>query len=116
MAKFYEGRCYFEAAKPIDYIDGDPPAKLNTDLLKKSIAAFQEVSKRYSDANFLPCVNNGLYQDFPERITQVEAALMDEAQSQEMLGNYDAARNCYMRIPENSEFYEQAQLQLENLQ
>ena len=34
------------------HIDGDPPAKLNTDLLKKSIAAFQEVSKRYSDANF----------------------------------------------------------------
>ncbi len=116
MANFYEGRCYFEAAKPIDYIDGGPPAKLNTDLLKKSVAAFQEVSKRYSDATFLPGVNNGLYQDFPERIPQVEAALMNEAQSQQMLGNYDAARNCYNRIPENSEFYEQAQLQLDNLQ
>ncbi len=116
MAKFFEGKCYFEAAKPIDYIEGDLSAKFNTDLLKKSVAAFQEVSKRYSDETFLPGVNNGLYQDFPERIPQVEAALMDEAQSQQMLGNYDAARNCYKRIPENSEYYEQAQLQLENLQ
>lgn len=115
MAKFFEGRCYFKAAKPIGSQEGDPSTKLNTDLLKKSVAAFQEVSKRYSDETFLPGENEGLYQDFPERIPQVEAALMNEAQSQVMLGNLNAARTCYKRIPDYSKFYEQAQLHLKNL-
>lgn len=115
MAKFFEGQCYFEAAKPTGYKEGDPLTKLNTDLLKKSVAAFQEVSKRYSDETFLQSVKEGLYLDFPERIPRVEAALMNEAKSQKMLGNLDAARNCYKRIPASSDFYEQAQLELKKL-
>ncbi len=116
MAKIFEGKCYFEASKSVDYTEGDPPSKLNSDYLKKSIVAFQELNKVFADESFLPGVTEGLYNDFPERVPQVESALMNEALSHEMLGNLDAARKCYTSIPETSKSYQKARFQLKRLQ
>lgn len=113
--KYFEGICYFDAAKPDGYSEGDPNTKLNTGYLNKSVEAFQQVSQQFSDETFLPGVNKGEYKDFPERVPKVEEALMNEARSHKMLGNLDAAWNCYTRIPETSEFYQQAQLLMQEL-
>ncbi|MCY4402560.1 MAG: tetratricopeptide repeat protein [Candidatus Poribacteria bacterium] len=115
MGKYFEGMCYFEAAIPEGYLEGDPTSKLNADYLNKSVVAFQEVIQRFSDENYLPGVNKGVYKDFPERVPQVEESLMNEARSHKMLGNLDAAWNCYTRIPETSEYYRQAQLLMQQL-
>lgn len=40
---------------------------------------------------------------------------MNKARSHKLHGNIDAARNSYTRIPEISEFYQQAQLHLQEL-
>ena len=110
MGKFFEGRSYYEAAKPEGYQDGDPSTNFNTEYLQKSVAAYQDAINMFSDEPFLPGISEGRYQDFPERITQVEACLMNEALSHEMLGAWDTARQRYAAIPDTSEYYQRALL------
>ena len=110
MGKFFEGRSYYEAAKPEGYQDGDPSSNFNTEYLQKSVTAYQEAINMFSDEAFLPGIAEGRYQDFPERIAQIEACLMNEALSHEMLGVWDTARQRYAAIPDTSEYYQRALL------
>ena len=110
MGKFFEGRSYYEAAKPEGYQDGDPSTNFNTEYLQKSVAAYQDAIKMFSDDAFLPGIAEGRYQDFTERISQVEACYMNEALSHEMLGAWDTARQRYAAIPDTSEYYQRALL------
>lgn len=110
MGKFFEGRSYFEAAKPKGYQDGDSTENFNTEYLTNSVAAYQDAFNMFSDEAFLPGINEGRYQDFPERVPQVEACLMNEALSHEMLGDWDTARQRYAMIPESSDYHERALL------
>lgn len=115
MGKFYEGRSYFEAAKPEGYQDGDPSDSFNKEYLQKSVTAYQEAIQTFSDDAFLPGVNEGRYQDFlPERINQVEACIMNEALSHEMLGDWNTARERYAMIPEKSDYYQRSLLLIAN--
>lgn len=110
MGKFHEGRSYYEAAKPDGYQDGDTTANFNTEYLQKSVAAYQDAVTMFSDEAFLPGINEGRYTDFNERVLQVEACLMNEALSHEMLGAWEIARERYAMVPESSEFFERALL------
>ena len=110
MGKFFEGRSYYEAAKPEGYQDGDPSTNFNTDYLQKSVDAYQAAINMFSDEAFLPGIGEGRYQDFPERVAQVEACLMNEALSHEMLGVWDTARERYAMIPNTSDYYQRALL------
>ncbi len=110
MGKFFEGRSYYEAAKPEGYQEGETTGNFNMEYLQKSVAAYQDAVNAFSDEAFQPGIEEGRYQDFPERITQIEACLMNEALSHEMLEAWDAARQRYAMIPEESENYERALL------
>ena len=108
--KFFEGRSYYEAAKPEGYQEGDASADFNVEYLQKSVKAYEDAVNMFSDAAFKTGIEEGRYQDFPERISQVEACLMNEALSHEMLGAWDVARQRYAMIPETSDFYERSLL------
>ncbi|MCY3723237.1 MAG: tetratricopeptide repeat protein [Candidatus Poribacteria bacterium] len=114
MGKFFEGRSYYEAAKPEDYQEGDADANFNADYLGKSVSAYQEAIAMFTDDAFLPGVAEERYDDFSERIAQVEACIMNEALSHEMLGDWTQARDRYASIPETSEYYERALLLVAN--
>ena len=114
MGKFFEGRSYYEAAKPEGYQEGDPSLNFNADYLQRSIAAYQLAINTFSDEAFLPGIDEGRYQDFPERIAQIEACLMNEALSHEMLGAWDEARQRYAMIKDSSEYYQRALLLIAN--
>ena len=110
MGKFFEGRSYYEAAKPESYQEGDPSLNFNTYYLQKSVEAYQDAITMFSDKAFLPGVNEGRYQDFDERVDHVQACLINEALSHEMLGAWDAARQRYAMILDTSDYYERALL------
>ena len=110
MGKFFEGRSYYEAAKPEGYQEDDTSTNFNTEYLQKSVEAYQDAINMFSDESFRPGIEEGRYQDFSERIAQVEACLMNEARSHEMLGAWDTARQRYAMIPEASNYYERALL------
>ena len=114
MGKFFEGRSYYEAAKPEGYQEGDTDATFNADYLQKSVAAYQDAVGMFNDEAFLPGVAEERYDDFSERIAQVEACVMNEALSHEMLGDWEQARVRYAAIPETSEYYERALLLVAN--
>lgn len=114
MGKFFEGRSYYEAAKPEDYQEGDADANFNEEYLQQSVAAYQEAIAMFNDEAFLPGVAEERYDDFSERVAQVEACIMNEALSHEMLGNWEQARDRYAAIPETSEYYERALLLVAN--
>ncbi|MDE0466590.1 MAG: tetratricopeptide repeat protein [Candidatus Poribacteria bacterium] len=114
MGKFFEGRSYYEAAKPEGYQEGDAGTDFNQAYLEKSVSAYQEAIDMFSDASFLPGVAEERYDDFPERVAQVEACTMNEALSHEMLGDWGQARDRYASIPETSEYYERALLLVAN--
>ncbi|MXV82572.1 tetratricopeptide repeat protein [Candidatus Poribacteria bacterium] len=114
MGKFFEGRSYYEAAKPEGYQEGDADANFNADYLGKSVSAYQEAIAMFTDDAFLPGVAEERYDDFSERIAQVEACIMNEALSHEMLGDWTQARDRYASIPETSEYYERALLLVAN--
>ena len=114
MGKFFEGRSYYEAAKPEGYQEGDAGANFNADYLGKSVSAYQEAIAMFTDDAFLPGVAEERYDDFSERIAQVEACIMNEALSHEMLGDWTQARDRYASIPETSEYYERALLLVAN--
>ncbi len=110
MGKFFEGRSYYEAAKPEGYQEGDSTENFNTEYLQKSVAAYQQAITTFSDEAFQPGIADGRYNDFSERISQVEACIMNEALSHEMLGDWETARQRYAMIPEASDYYERALL------
>jgi tetratricopeptide (TPR) repeat protein len=114
MGKFFEGRSYYEAAKPEGYQEGDPEANFNSEYLQKSVAAYQEAVSMFNDEAFLPGVAQERYDDFGERVAQVEACIMNEALSHEMLGDWERARDRYASVPETSEYYERALLLVAN--
>ena len=114
MGKFFEGRSYYEAAKPEGYQEGDANANFNGGYLQKSVAAYQDAIAMFNDEAFLPGVAEERYDDFNERIAQVEACIMNEALSHEMLGNWEQARDRYASVPETSEYYERALLLVAN--
>ncbi len=114
MGKFFEGRSYYEAAKPEGYQEGDTDANFNAGYLGKSVSAYQEAIAMFTDDAFLPGVAEERYDDFSERIAQVEACIMNEALSHEMLGDWTQARDRYASIPETSEYYERALLLVAN--
>ena len=118
MGKFFEGRSYYEAAKPEGYQDANADANadavFNAEYLQKSVAAYQAAVEMFNDDAFLPGVAEERYDDFPERIAQVEACVMNEALSHEMLGDWEQARERYASIPETSEYYERALLLVAN--
>ena len=114
MGKFFEGRSYYEAAKPEGYQEGDAGANFNADYLQQSVSAYQEAIAMFNDDAFLPGVAQERYDDFGERIAQVEACIMNEALSHEMLGDWTQARDRYASIPDTSEYYERALLLVAN--
>ena len=114
MGKFFEGRSYYEAAKPEDYQEGDAGEGFNQEYLQKSVAAYQTAVDTFKDEAFLPGVAEERYDDFSERGAQVEACLMNEALSHEMLGDWLQARERYASIAETSEYYERALLLIAN--
>ena len=114
MGKFFEGRSYYEAAKPEGYQEGDAGEDFNQEHLQKSVSAYQEAIAMFNDDAFLPGVAEERYDDFSERIAQVEACIMNEALSHEMLGDWTQARDRYASIPETSEYYERALLLVAN--
>ena len=114
MGKFFEGRSYYEAAKPEGYQEGDTDATFNNEYLQNSVAAYQDAIGMFNDEAFLPGVAEERYDDFSERVAQVEACVMNEALSHEMLGDWEQARNRYASIPETSEYYERALLLVAN--
>ncbi len=114
MGKFFEGRSYYEAAKPEGYQEGDAGENFNQEYLQKSVSAYQEAIAMFTDDAFLPGVAEERYDDFSERVAQVEACIMNEALSHEMLGDWIQARDRYASIPDTSEYYERALLLVAN--
>ena len=114
MGKFFEGRSYYEAAKPEGYQEGDAGEGFNQEYLQKSVAAYQQAVAMFNDDAFLPGIAEERYDDFSERGAQVEACFMNEALSHEMLGDWLQARERYASIPETSEYYERALLLIAN--
>lgn len=114
MGKFFEGRSYYEAAKPEGYQEGDAGEDFNQEYLQKSVAAYQQAVAMFNDDAFLPGIAEERYDDFSERGAQVEACFMNEALSHEMLGDWLQARERYASIPETSEYYERALLLIAN--
>ncbi len=110
MGKFFEGKSYYEAAKPEGFQEGDTTENFNTEYLQKSVAAYQLAITTFSDEAFQPGITEGRYSDFPDRITQVEACIMNEALSHEMLSDWETARERYAMIPEGSDYYERSLL------
>ena len=114
MGKLFEGRSYYEAAKPEGYQEGDESTNFNEEYLRKSIAAYQEAIEMFADDAFLRGVGAGRYNDFSERVPQVEVCIMNQALSYEMLGKWEQSRNRYASIPYTSEYYERALLLIAN--
>lgn len=110
IAKFQEGRAYYEAAKPEGYREGDADAVFNEALLQKSIEAYREGVNKFKDAAFMEGVNQERYDDFPQRPVQVEACMMNQALAHEKLKQWGEARDLYAAIPEASENYQRAQM------
>ena len=114
MGKFFEGRSYYEAAKPEDHQEGEAGGNFNQEYLRKSVSAYQEATAMFNDDAFLPGVAQERYDDFSERVAQVEACIMNEALSHEMLGDWTQARDRYASVPDTSEYYERALLLVAN--
>ena len=68
----------------------------------------------FTDEAFLPGVAQERYDDFGERVAQVEACIMNEALSHEMLGDWEQARDRYASIPDTSQYYQRALLLVAN--
>ncbi|MEC7866727.1 MAG: tetratricopeptide repeat protein [Candidatus Poribacteria bacterium] len=105
IAKFQEGRSYYEVA--LEDSEGD---SLDVDLLAKSINAYGQAIDKFNDESFLLGVEAGRYDDFPERTQQVEAAILNKALVHEKRDEWLIARELYEAIGENSDNYERSQL------
>ena len=112
IGKFQEGQAYYKASMPSDFREGDSTegVAFNSDLLDKAVKAYQDAVNMFEDGAFLIGVEDGRYDDFPERVEQVEACTMNQALAYEKLDNWGKARELYAAIPDSSGNYEQAQL------
>ena len=112
IGKFQEGQAYYKAATPSGFNEGDSTdgVTFKTDLLDKAVKAYQDAVNTFEDSAFLIGVEDGRYDDFAERVEQVEACTMNQALAYEKLGDWGKARELYAAIPDSSGNYEQAQL------
>ncbi len=118
IGKFQEARSYYEAAKPAGYREGDPEAVFNEALLQKAVNAYQQAIDKFKgpevkggeSGTFLGGVEQGRYDDFPQRPMQVEACVMNQALSHEKLNGWGKARDLYKAILPSSDNYQRAQL------
>ena len=118
MENFQEARAYYEAAKPADYREGDSDAVFNEALLQNAVNAYQQAIDKFKgpeikggeSGTFLAGVEQGRYDDFPQRPMQVEACVMNQALSHEKLDAWGQARDLYKAILPESENYQRAQL------
>ena len=118
IGKFQEARSYYEASKPAGYREGDPDAVFNEALLQNAVNAYQEAVDKFKgteimggeSGTFLGGIEQGRYDDFPQRPMQVEACVMNQALSHEKLNAWDKARDLYTAILPGSDNYQRAQL------
>jgi tetratricopeptide (TPR) repeat protein len=110
IAKFQEGRAYYEAAQPEGYNEGDANAVFNEALLQKSIEAYQEGINKFKAEAFMEGVTQERYDDFPQRPEQVEACMMNQALAHEKLNQWGEARDLYAAIPDTSGNYQRSQM------
>ena len=112
IGKFQEGQAYYKAALPADFHEGNPTegVTFKSDLLDKSVKAYEDAVNAFKDSVFRIGVEDGRYDDFAERVEQVEACTMNQALAYEKLGDWGKARELYAAIPDLSGNYEQAQL------
>ncbi|MDE0505112.1 MAG: tetratricopeptide repeat protein, partial [Candidatus Poribacteria bacterium] len=112
IGKFQEGQAFYKAAMPSGFREGDSTEGVDfrTDLLEKSVKAYQDAVNTFEDSAFLIGVEDGRYDDFAERVEQVEACTMNQALAYEKLDDWSRARELYAAIPDASGNYEQAQL------
>ena len=118
IGKFQEARSYYEAAKPEGYREGDSDAVFNEELLQQAVNAYQQAIEKFKgpeikggeSGTFLAGVEQGRYDDFPQRPMQVEACVMNQALSYEKLNAWGQARDLYTAILAESENYQRAQL------
>ena len=112
IGKFQEGQAYYKAALPADFREGDSTegVTFNKDLMDKSVNAYEDAVNAFKDSVFLIGVEDGRYDDFAERVEQVEACTMNQALAHEKLDDWGKARELYAAIPDSSGNYEQAQL------
>lgn len=112
IGKFQEGQAYYKAALPADFHEGDSTegVTFKTELLDKSVKAYEDAVNAFKDSVFLIGVEDGRYDDFAERVEQVEACTMNQALVHEKLDDWGKARELYAAIPDSSGNYEQAQL------
>lgn len=112
IGKFQEGQAYYKAATPSEFNEGDSTegVTFKTDLLDKAVKAYQDAVDTFEDSAFLIGVEDGRYDDFTERVEQVEACTMNQALAYEKLDDWSKARELYAAIPDSSGNYEQAQL------
>ena len=118
IGKFQEARSYYEASKPEGYREGDPDAVFNEALLQNAVNAYQQAIEKFKgpeiqggeSGTFLAGVEQGRYDDFPQRPMQVEACVMNQALSHEKLNAWGKARELYTAILPESDNYQRAQL------
>lgn len=112
IGKFQEGQAFYKAALPADFHEGDTTegVTFKTDLVEKSVKAYEDAVNAFKDSVFLIGVEDGRYDDFAERGEQVEACTMNQALACEKLGDWGKARELYAAISDSSGNYEQAQL------
>ena len=107
VGKFQEGRAYYEAAKPAA---DDTEGAFDEELLQKSVSAYKAAVEKFKDDAFLTGIEEGRYDDFPERIGQVEGCQLNQALAHEKMEQWGEARALYIAIREDSDNYERAQL------
>ena len=107
VGKFQEGRAYYEASKPAE---DDADGAYDQELLEKSVVAYNAAVEKFKDDAFLGGIEEGRYDDFPERIGQVEGCQLNQALAHEKLEQWPEARELYMVIREDSDNYQRAQL------
>ena len=118
IGKFQEARSYYEAAKPANYREGDSDAVFSEALLQKAVSAYQQAIDKFKgpeikggeSGTFLAGIEQGRYDDFPQRPMQVEACVMNQALSHEKLSAWGIARELYEAILPESDNYQRAQL------
>ena len=118
IGKFQEARSYYEAAKPAGYREGDPDAVFDEVLLQNAVNAYEQAVEKFKgpeikggeSGTFLAGIEQGRYDDFPQRPMQVEACVMNQALSHEKLNAWGKARELYTEILPESNNYQRAQL------
>ena len=66
IGKFQEGQAYYKAALPADFHEGNPTegVTFKSDLLDKSVKAYEDAVNAFKDSVFHIGVEDGRYDDF----------------------------------------------------